>query len=259
MYSILKTFSWLLWRDIREVKKALVNKVIDSIIWPVSTVLVSAFVLTKMGMPSGYGIFMLIGCIVAICIWDSSADASALSTDLSGEKKISYELTLPLTYWLVYLRVALTFAVKAMAFNFITLPIGLLFVPTEFHLLHFSLIKFVIAYIASNIFIGAFTTYTVIITKNVTSFNSFWMRYGSLLFSFSGFQFSWTTLSKIYPTLAKINLLNPFVYTFESLRNATMGPSDTIGFGYCILALTSFSFIFLYIGIKTFKKRLDCI
>ena len=259
MNSILKTFSWLLWRDVREITKALKSKIVDSIIWPVSTVVVSGFILTSMGMPAGYGIFMLIGCIIAICIWDSSADASALSTDLSGEKKISYELTLPLTYWLVYLRVALTIAIKAMAFNFITLPIGLLFVPTELHLLQFNPIKFVIAYIISNIFIGAFTTYTVIITKNVTSYNSFWMRYGSLLFSFSGFQFSWTTLSQIYPTLAKINLLNPFVYTFESLRNATMGPAETINFWYCILALTIFTFIFLYIGIKTFKKRLDCI
>lgn len=259
MNSILKTFSWLLWRDIREVKNILVSKIIDSIFWPISQVLISGYVLTEMGLPSNYGLFMLIGCIVAICIWDSSIDASNLATDISGEKQINYELTLPLTYWLVYLRFAFTYAVKAMAFNVISLPLCLIFIPNEFQHLDFNLFKFVLAYSISNIFIGSFITFTVVFTKDVVSYNRFWMRYGSLLFVFSGFQFSWTKLREIYPTLAKINLLNPFVYTFESLRNATMGPNDTINYWYCILALTAFSFIFSYVGIKIFKKRLDCI
>ena len=261
MYSkvTLKTFGWLIWKEIRETRKILVSKIIDSIIWPVCNTLVSGYILTAMGMPADYGIFMLVGSIIAVCIWDSMGDGYKLAADISGEKEISYELTLPLTYKLVYLKSCLLYAIKISLFNILSLPLGLILMSKEYGFLNISIVKLIFVYLLSNFFIGAFLAFTIVFSKNAESYGRFWARYGAILFAISGFQFSWQTLFNVDSTIAYITLLNPFIYTFEGIRVAIMGQGGFINFWYCIFALMAFSVFFTWIGIYLFKKKLDCV
>ena len=85
------------------------------------------------------------------------------------------------------------------------------------------------------------------------------MRIVYPLWFLGGFQFSWKVLHDCSPTLATLNLLNPYVYSMESMRAAALGQHDYLPFWYCIGALVLFTIMFASWGIIRLKKRLDFI
>jgi hypothetical protein len=256
---IVNSFSWLLWKNVRTLFKNFLNKWIDLAIIQISFTIIFAYILPAVGLASNYGMFIMIGQVAASCVWTAQYFSSQIVADLEGPKTVSYELTLPLPYWLVYIKTALEYAIQAALLNLLNIPLGLALIWQKVDWTNISIIKLAITYPMINIFFGFFCLLIATYAKGIMSFSRFWMRWGAQLFFFSGYFFSWFTLYGLSKTFAYINLLNPLIYPFEIIRIPFMGQSEFINFWACLIALVLFSVIFALLGIKVFKKRLDCV
>jgi len=122
-----------------------------------------------------------------------------------------------------------------------------------------SIFKFLLIYPLINIFFAFFCLFIAVYVKGIVKFSSFWMRWGAQLFFFSGYFFSWYTLYGISKLAAHINLINPLIYPFEAIHIPFMGQSGFINFWLCVPAIILFTLLFALIGIRIFKRRLDCV
>ncbi len=256
----LKVFSWLLWRDVRVLKKDFINSVIDAMIMPATFIIIAGYVLPYLGMPADYGAFMIVSSIVMMAYATANwRGAAQLVGDIEGVRSISYELTLPLPPWLVFVKIACAYAVDAMFLNILTLPLGKLLLWDKFSLAQFSIGKFVLIYLVMNLFFGFYSLWIASWVNGSRGFARFYLRYGSQLLFFSGFQFSWGILREAVPWLAYINIANPFVYAFEGARAAVLGQTGSLNFWLCLVMLCFFVVLFAVLANKNFKKRLDCL
>jgi len=256
--EILNTFSWLLWRDIRTLSKGFINSVLDATILPMGIVLLFGKVLPLMGMPINYGAILLIGTLNGMFMWTASAQSANFVTDLSGDKSINSELVLPIYSWLLYIKYALSYAIRSFFMSILIVPLGIIFLKS-IDLTQVSLLKFIFAYISAAIFFGFFTLFVAIYVKDILNFGRFWMRWGWLLFNMGGSQFSWLFMYKTMPTFAILNLLNPLIYPIEALRASFLGQCGYFPYAFSISAIWFFIVIFAIFGIKKFKIKLDCI
>ncbi len=259
MRLALTTFSWLIWRDVRVIGKDFWNTFIDAVLLPLNMALVSGYILPHLGLPADYGSFMLVSSAVGMCFNSVGIDAGQLAADLEGQKSISYELSLPITYWLICIKTAFVYAIKAAIASILILPLGALLFYKQFDITNISFFKVLLMYSIINIFFSFFALSIALWVKDSVSVGRFWIRWGWQLFLLAGFQFSWATLYRISPHLAIINLLNPLVYPFEGLRAAFLGQEGFIDFWACLLALIIFTVLFVMLTLRLFKKRLDCI
>lgn len=258
-YDSLNTFMWLCWRDMRVLGKDFWNNVLDSLLLPTSFVVVSGYLMPALGLPADYGTFMLVSSVLGMCLNTPSTYSGELVADLEGPKNISYELTLPLSCSMVYHKIATVYALKAAILNIFVFPWGFLLLKGNVDLSHVSWFKFVLIYILSNIFYAFYTLCVAVWVKDTVSFGRFWIRWGWQIFVLAGWQFSWYMLYKVLPYLAYADLFNPILYTIEGTRAALLGQHGFINFWLCVLALLIATFLFGYLGLKRFRKRLDCV
>ncbi len=261
----LQTFGWLLWRDMRVLKTDFLNNVIDALIVPATFIIVAGYILPHIGMPLSYGAFTMVSTMVFMAYATTNwRGASQLIADIEGARAVSYELTLPLAPWMVFVKFACTYALNAMFINIFTLPLGKLLLWDKFDMSHFSVPKFLLIYITATLFFGFYSVWVASWVDGVRGFSRFWLRYGSQMLFFSGFQFTWATMHKALPLFSYINLLNPFVYAFEGIRGAVLGPEivgqgASLPFWICFVVLLVYLCLFGYLANRNFKKKLDCL
>lgn len=259
IYAPLITLWWLMWRDIRVLQKDMFNHMLDALLLPLSFILINGYVMPELNVPEWYGSFTAIGCLITMCMNTPATDTWPLAADLDGEKRISYELTLPLPYWLVYIKFALVYAIKSIIINIPILPVSIVLLWNQFDLTYFSILKFCLSYVMTNLFFSFFSLYTTVALTDVEKFARFWQRWGWQLLTIGGLTTSWHMMYQASPIAAMLNLLNPCVYTFESVRAAIFGQQGYLNFWLCIGILIMLCVFFAYRGIYVFKKRLDCI
>ncbi len=260
VFPVLNTLGWLLRTELNAVFKRIWDNLIDSLIIPVVFIIIGGYILPSMGMPADYGSFMVVSSTMMMA-YSSTAwrGAGPLIADLESDKSITYELTLPIPSWLVFVKVAFGFAIHAALLNLLTIPVGKLVLGSHFDLSNFSVIKFLLMYPIAILSFAFFSATIAFWVNNSHDFGRFWLRIGSQLFFFSGMQFSWAVLLKAWPTLAYIDLANPLLYTFEGFRTAVLGQEGNINFWICLSMLLLWILLFGILGTKLFKKKLDCV
>ena len=120
-----------------------------------------------------------------------------------------------------------------------------------------NFLKLIVAFLSIGLFFGFFTLFMISITKDILKLDNAFMRFSYPLWFLGGFQFSWAVLYEYSPTLAKINLINPYIYATEAMRGIIIGPQGFLPFWYCIGALFCLTVVAGSIGIIKIKKRLD--
>lgn len=256
--SVLKIFGWLVWRDLRVLKEDFFNNLIDAMIVPTIFIIIGGYILPFLGAPTDYGAFMIVSSLVLMCYSTTNwRDGMALVSDIQGDRSVSYELTLPIPSWLIFVKYLVTYALDAFFLNILTLPLGKLILGDRFSLAHLHIPKFILIYLLMNLFFGAFTVYLVSWTKGHKGFSRFHLRYGSQLIIFSGFQFPWVVLHKASEFWSYVSLLNPLVYAYEGNRAAVLGQANTLSYWVCVGMLSVSIVIFALLSIRGFKRRLD--
>jgi ABC-type multidrug transport system permease subunit len=257
MKSTIKVFGWLLWRDVRLLRHNLPGKLLDALIWSTNYIIINSYIMPLFGVPESYGPFIWVGAIVTMGFFDASHYAADLVNDIAGDKSIEYLLMLPVSSWLIFIKIALSFALNCMALSIFILPLGKLLLWNRLDLSNFSIIKFVPVFILANLFFGFFALWIASWARDGINFSYVWRRIVNPLWIFGGNQFSWAIFYKALPSFALLGLLNPVTYAFEGMRSAILGEAGFLNIWVACGMLIFFTFLFGWWALTWMKRRLD--
>jgi ABC-type polysaccharide/polyol phosphate export permease len=256
-YSRLRALSVLYMRDLRIVCADLRTKTIDALIMTVAVVLVSGYVLPLLGLEAEYGAFMIMGVLVSDAFYKAQTQAYEFLADLQGPRRLIYDLTLPVPTWLIFIKSAAVYGTYAACMNLPMLPVGKLLLGSRFSFVHISWSHLLISYIIVHAFFGVMAVWQASLAERTQELDTIAMRITMPLWLVGGFQFSWCALADRYPLAGVLNLLNPMVYAYESMRGAVLGQEGYLNFYACILVLLLFSVLLMTHALLRFKRRLD--
>jgi len=259
IYSYSKTILALILRDIFIFKANFLNNVIDIIIATSAQIIVFIYILPYFGLQADFGTFMLGGFVASSTFWQLYSFSAPLIADISGERKVSYELMLPIPAWLVFFRMMLSFMVQTISTTIFIIPLGKIFLRDQFNLAHISIVKTAIMFIMGSLFVASFGIIIVSVVHHMSQISRVWTRFLSPLWMLGGYNFSWLSMYNMIPNIAYFALLNPMIYVHEGFRAALLGQTGFIEVWICVPILIIFSLLFSWVGICKIKKRLDCI
>lgn len=254
----LHTFAWLVWRDVRALLSNFKTRWVDNACVIVVVVMLNNYVMPTFGLPGNFGMYMLVSQIVATTLYIIFEQGSALVVDLAGSQAITYELTLPLPSWLVYFKLVCVAALRGLILGATVLPVGLILVYNSLQVSVLTLL-YPLIYPLCCIFFATFIMMIASSFRTVESFASFWMRWGMAIWMFGGLFAPWFIMYKASKLIAYATLANPVLYAFESMHVPFMGQAGFLNVWLCLAVMLVFGALFLFIGWRVFKRRLDCV
>jgi hypothetical protein len=257
--SYTTTLAALLETDFKLFKRTIHDKLIDLMIWVVTTVLITAYLLPYFGLDHSYTTLTIASLIGSAGLFEMYAATTYLIADFEGNNITAHYLTLPVPSWLIFLRNMIFYSFNTAILAVFVLPVSKLLLWNNFDLSQFSPLKFFIIFMLTNVFYSSFTVWVTSYTISIENISSVWMRFVYPLWTLGGFQYSYNILHDFSPTLARLNLLNPMIFVMEGTRGSILGESDTLNFWFCCLMLSLFTVLCGVHGIARLKKRLDFI
>lgn len=253
----LNTLKHLLYADLKIFTENFKDKCADLLIWIISMVLVTYYIMPTFGLSHGYTPFLIASLCASAGLFEMWTSTVAWVSDLTGEQIISYYLTLPIPSWLIFVRSMIVNAINSAILGVLVLPICKILLWNHVNFTSLHLPKFIFFLLLLNTFYGAFSLLLASSVSSMQTIGSLWMRFIYPLWFFGCFQFSWSALYAISPALAYINLLNPMTYVMEGVRNAILGPQGSLPFWICATMLILATALFAIVGIRRMKKQLD--
>ncbi|MBM3886537.1 ABC transporter permease [Candidatus Dependentiae bacterium] len=247
----------LLITDLMLMKQKLFDTIVNTLIWVSSVTAIATYILPSLGITKAYSGMILIGTIASASVFECFGNTSVMVADLDGDRTISYQLTLPLPGWLLLAEKGVAFAIHSAVLTLFVLPIGKLIMGDQLVLSTIHLGKFILAYALLHLMCGFLGIIMIAYTASMNHILNVWTRFLFPLWFFGGSQFNWYTLKQISPALAYVNLANPITYAYESIKGASLTGEPFLSFWVCIAMMTLFSILFLYIGHRKIKQRLD--
>lgn len=255
----IRVFGWLLWFDIRFLWKDFFQNLLDALTWPAVIIFVNGYVVQALGMPTDYGTFTTVSMVVIMGSYKAWTGSIAIAADLAGPQTISYELTLPLPYWMVWLKNGLSLAIQAAVFNIVPLILGKIILGSLFDMSNFSLSKFLMIYAVSSLFFGMFALLTTVITKSAEAHSRLELRLIGPMFFLNGWIASWAIMYSVSPALGIFVRCFPWIYAYEGCRAAILGQQGYLSLWHCVVMLAAFTFFITVLSVRLFKKRMDCV
>jgi hypothetical protein len=243
-------------RELIVLKKELYDTMIDALIWPIMTAFIWGYVTPVIGISSEYGTFIFVGTIAGIWFYSIIEKAFLFIQASETTRMIDYELTLPVSPQLVFIKYGLSFALHSFVITFPLLFVGKLCLYDRFDMSAFSFPKFVFISVVGNVICAFFALWVAGLTRTEFIIH-IRIRLFDPLFYFGCNISTWATLHSVFPFIANLMLLNPVTYCMEGLRVAVFGQAGYINFWICIGVLTLQTLIFVKATLKTFKKRFD--
>lgn len=257
-FKYTRTFFQLFNLNLHMLFKDVQGSLFDTFIWVSLSIFCNGYIYPSLGMASSYGSLIAVGHIVSSGVFLCYAAAMVLTSDFQNDRVINYELMLPLPSWMVFLKTALSWAVVAAIYSSIILPLGKIILLDKFSLKYFSFIKFIIAFLVINFFIGCFAIMTTGLNKDILSIKRVWVRFIYPLWFLGGSIFPFNTMIATYPKLALLLLFNPITYATELVRAAVFGPEAYyLPFWISAIILPVFSVVAFWIGYSRLKQRMD--
>ena len=258
-YKLIQTFLTILVRDARVFKQHIVSRMIDACVWAGASLYVAQYILPQFGIDQKYASFLMLGNLAVWGMFEVGTNMAIILGDLQGTNSLSYYLTLPLPSNWIFIRLALMDTYRSIIPTVLMIPIGKLILQDNISLSSINYPKLFLAWILSHLFFGFFGLFLSSITPNFEYITTIRQRFIFPLWFLGCYQFSWYMLYEANPILAYINLLNPVVYIMEGMRGAANLPIQTLPFSLCMLVTSLITIVFAYLGIHSFKKRVDCL
>lgn len=249
---------WQLFKtDMIVFKETVWEKLIDSTIWVSANALIKCYIMTGFGLSADFGPMFAAGLVVSAGGFELYGQIAGLIGDMEGEKHINYQLTLPLPGWMVWLKIALVCAVRALFISCVATVVCKALLWHSWSWATIDPIKLVFIFCLGRLYTGAYFLFLASFTPSLMSLETTFMRIVFPLWFFGGFEFSWMVLHKLYPSLSYLSILNPEMHGMESMRTAFLGQQGFFPFWISIPCLVAFISIFAIIGIRRLKRRLD--
>lgn len=249
----------LVHRDLRVFKGEFWGKFIDTGLLLFTTVMIFGYVLPTYGIGTDYGPFLLVGVIAGFGFFEVMGKVSMMIADLEGDRTILYTLTLPLPSWLVFIYIAVSWALLSSIMGLLMFPLGKLLLFSQFTLAKMSFLKLPLIFILSNLFFGFFALWLVAVLKRMSNLAHLFVRVINPMYSFGGWWYSWMAISTISPIIGYLHLANPLLYVMEGMRAATLGQEGYLPFWISFTALAAFTIVIAWDAIRRLQKRLDCV
>lgn len=253
----IRTVMHLLQADLQLFFASLTQKAIDLFIWVSCTIGVMGYIMPAVGLSADFGNFQLASSIASAGLFEVFPHVMQLVSDLEGNNTISYQLTLPIPSWLVFVKTMMYYTICSTILSLITLPFGKLILWNTFSLSQVSFFKLLIMLITSGTLYAAITLLLAAHVKHMGGIGHVWTRCIFPLWFLGGFQFSWATLRGLAPALAYADLVNPIIYVMEGFRAAVIGQEGFLPFWICALMLSIISVAASWWAIKKLKRRID--
>ncbi len=246
-------------RDLRVFKEEFWGKLLDTALNLSTTVIIFGYFLEYYGIQANYGPFILVGVIAGFGFFEVASRVSMMIADLEGERAILYTLSLPLPSWLVFVYIAVSWALISSILSLLMFPLGKLILYNQFNLSHVSHIRLSFIFLLSNLFFGFFALWLVAVLKKMSSTSHLFVRVINPMYSFGCLWYTWASIYSISPLLAYLHLANPLLYVMEGMRAATLGQAGYLPFWFSMLGLALFTLFFAWDAIRRLFKRLDCV
>ena len=253
----LNLFWQMLKTDLIIFKKNIITRFIDTCVWVSMLAFVISYLYPQLGMAQEFGAFWLVGAIVSSCLFDIEATSADFVADVEGNKTITYPLTLPISSWAVFVKLALSYACKSAVFAIIIIPLGKLVLWDKLTFTYFDPFKFISIFLIINLFFGFFSLFMSSLVKKMSNFTKIWVRFFFPMWILGGVMFPWKLIYNISPRLAYLFLLNPITYANEGIRATVLSQKDYLPFWLCVPMLCFFGIIFGFWSIVRLKKQLD--
>lgn len=255
----LKTIYYLIRRDLRVFRGEFWGKFIDTGLLLFTTIIIFGYFLPSYGLRADYGSFLLIGVIAGFGFFEVIGKVSAMIADMEGDRTILYTLTLPIPSRLVFVYLAISWAVLSSIMSLLLFPLGKLLLFSQFDLSKINLIKLPLIFIMSNLFFGFFALWLSAVLKKMSNLSHLFIRVINPMYSFGGWWYSWQAIYKISPAIGYAHFINPLLYVMEGMRAATLGQEGYLPFWFSFVALTAFTWLIGWDAIRRLQKRLDCV
>ena len=255
--SYLPTIYYLLKTEFKIFKQTILDKLFDLCIWIFAMIPIIIYLFPAFGMQVSYGSFMIVSTAASAGLFEQWGSTTKLVSDFEGNNVTSFYLTLPIPSWMVFISYIIFFAFNTAILTIGIIPLCKLAFWNYLDLSNFSIIKYALMFISTNLFYAAFTIWLASIVPNLERIGSVWMRFIYPLWMFGAFQYSYKVLYDLNPTLAHISLINPFTYVMEGTRAAVLGQAGSLNIWACITMIILFSGLFTLHAITRLKKRLD--
>lgn len=259
MKNLLRAFWQVVFREIVVFRKVLPSKIIDLLIMVFTNIIVFTYLMPYFGLKSNYGPFIAIGLIPALALFEAIPRTTNLVMDITGNKKISYILTLPLPTTLSIAAIPIGWACGSFFYTILILPLAKIILLNKLDLSNFSFIRFFISFTSIQIMLGFFSLFLGSLIKDMKYISWVYARVVNPLFMLGGYFYTWKSIDAISPIAGIINLFNPILLAAESIRASVLGQSGYLPFWLSIAGIWIFILIFSTFGIMKIKKRLDCV
>ena len=253
-----KIFGMLLWADLVILSREIRREIIDMIFWGSLTMFVYGYIMPGLGLASSFGIFVLVGSIPSMMIFQAVNQAAALVSDLEERKSFLFYFTVPIPSWLIFVKYAISVSFYTVPVSLLLFPLGKILLWNQVHFPHACWIKFFLHFIAGNLLLGFCALWIASWVKRIMNFGIIWSRFVFPLWWLGGYIFSWQVLFNRFPYLAYLDLLNPITYLIEGMRASLLGQQGYLNFWLCFFLTIFFSLVIGARAIVLFKRRLDC-
>ena len=259
MSKSIKCFLQLICYEFFLFRKEFFRKFFDLCVATTTNAIVFGYLFPLIGMKSQYGAFIVVGAVALFGFFDIINRITIFIFDITGDKTISYKLTLPTSTTLVFLSFPIGWGLISSILTFLLFPLCKLILLEEFPLSNLNFLHFVLIFPTINLFFGFFALWLASLIKNIRNVSWLWFRVVNPLFMFGCYFYTWGLVYKASPIAGYINLLNPLIYAMEGLRASVLGPEQYLPFWICFFVLWICIFFCAIDGIHRLKKRLDCI
>lgn len=249
----------MLWADLLIFKPSYLDRLFDFFIFVTINIVVTGYLLTSFGLRADFGIFMAATLVATSGSFEVFPSAINIVSDLTNNRIISYDITLPIPSWIAVARIGLSNAMKGLLLGIFAFPFGLLFVGNQFNPVNFSLPWFLALFFSNALFYGYFSIFLASFIPHMGKVGSMWMRVIFPMWILGGYQFTWQVLYAKSPVFAYFALLNPFMYTMEGIRGAILGQQGSLPLWSCFSLILFATIVCGTIGVRRILKRLDAV
>src|SRR3990167_6171253 len=162
----LRVFSQLLKRDFTVFLSRAVDNYINTLCWVILSLLVFQFIMPQLGC-NYQGDFVLVSCVISKAFFGIMDGVSCVVADLEGDKTITYDMTLPISHNLLFVKIAISNAIQAFLLSIFIIPAGKLLLWNYISFPYFCFPKFILIIFISSFFAGFFSLFIISITKSI--------------------------------------------------------------------------------------------
>jgi hypothetical protein len=240
-------------------KRNIINKYINLIIWIFITLFIGCYVLTNIGVSNQFNILLCCGLIATIGFFEAYRAVPSFISDLENKQMIYFELSFPLPVYLMFLSKILAFLIVFILLTLMIIPICLLLVKNIIVIKTINWNFLCVAIFFSNFFYAVLVFFISSFIKNMDRIGDAWSRFIFPMWHFGGYHFAWRHLYEANRYIAYINLLNPIIYINEAFKIAITNQPGILSFYGCIGMIICFTILCFLIFYNKLKKRLNFI